>query len=87
MNKLRRKLEKADDENEDSIKTNKTSSDMRKFLNNETSFETNQETLNTRIVFRGIVIKSWTGNDFDTSKDRKRNKIIVKESVLFQTEY
>ena len=30
-----------------------------------------------------IVMKSWIRNDFDTSEDRKQNKIIVKESVLF----
>ena len=45
LRKLRIKLEKSDDANdanEDSIKINKIVSDIRKFLNNETCFETNQ---------------------------------------------
>ena len=39
-----------------------------------------------RNVFRGIVIKIWIGNNFDTSEDRKCNKIIVKELLLFHTD-
>ena len=76
--KLRRTLEKADDANEDAIKVNKIVGDIRKFLNNETSFETNQETLSMRNVLRGKVVKIYTGNDFDASEDRKYNKIIAK---------
>ena len=90
LSKLWRKLEKENDANKDSMKINKIVSDISKLLNNETSFETsfetNQEILGMRNVFRWIVIKSWTGNDFDTSEDRKNNKTIVKESVLFNTE-
>ena len=84
--KLRRTLEKADDANEDAIKINKIVGDIRKFLNNETSFETNQETLSMRNVFRGIVIKSWTGNYFDACEGRKYNNVIAKKSVLFYNE-
>ena len=42
LSKLRLKLEKVDDANEDQIKTKKIVSDTRTFLNNETSFETTQ---------------------------------------------
>ena len=82
-----RKLEKKDDANEDSINTNKIVSDTINFLNNQKIFETSQETLEIRNMFRGIMIKSWTGNNFDANEDRKHNKIIVKESVLFRTEF
>ena len=47
-------------------------------MNNETSFETNQETLSMRNVLRGTVAKIWKGNDFDASEDEKCNKIIAK---------
>ena len=43
--KLRSKLVKTDDANEDSIKINKISSDISKCIKNETFFETNQEML------------------------------------------
>ena len=39
LSKLRRKFEKEDDANEDSMKINKIASDRRKILNNEISFE------------------------------------------------
>lgn len=39
LSKLRRKLEKEDDTNEDFMKINKIVSDMSKLLNNETIFE------------------------------------------------
>ena len=42
LKRLRIKLTKADDENEDLIKINKIVSVISKFLKNETSFETNQ---------------------------------------------
>ena len=83
LTKLRIKLIKADDTNEDLIKVNKIVSDMSEFLKNETSFETNQEAFGMRNVFRGIRMKSWTGNNFETNEDRKHNKIIVKESACF----
>ena len=86
LRKLRSKLEKSDDANEYSIKINKIVIDTSKFLNNDTSFEINQEILGIRNVFRGTLIKIWTGNNFGTSDDRKHNKIIVKESVLFYNE-
>ena len=59
---------------------------MKKFLNNETSFEANQEMMGMRNVLRGIVIKSCTCDDFDASEDRKHNKIIAKKAVLFYNE-
>ena len=83
LSKLRGKLEKLDDAAEDSIKI---VSDTRKFLNNDTRFETNQDTLSMRNVIRRTSIKSWTYNEFDANEDRKCNKIIVKESVTFHTE-
>ena len=33
-------------------------------------------------MFREIELKRWAGNNFETSEDRKRNKIIIKESVM-----
>ena len=58
-------------------------SDIRKNLTNKTIFETNQELLGMRNVIHVIVIKSWIGDNVDTSEDRKQNTIIVNESVLF----
>ena len=40
-----------------------------------------------RNVFRGMIIKSWTGNNFETSEDRKHNKFIAKDSVMFYDEF
>ena len=51
------------------MKINKIVRDISKNLNNETRFETNQETQGIRNVFRRIVIKIWTGNNFETSED------------------
>ena len=87
MRNLRRKLEKVDDANEDSITTDKTLSDIRKFLNNEIRFENNQEILSMRNMFRRTTMKRCTGDDFDASEDRKHNKTIAKESVLFCNEF
>ena len=87
MRKLRIKLERSEDANEDSMTINKIVSEISELLNNETSFETNQESLGLRNAFRRITIKIWTGNNFGTSDDRKYNKIIVKESVLFCNKY
>lgn len=43
--------------------------------------------LGMRNMFRGIVVKSWTGNNFETSADCKHNKMIVKESAKFYNEH
>ena len=51
LNKLGIKLTKVDDANEDLIKINKIVNDIRNFLKNETSFETNQEVLGMRNAF------------------------------------
>ena len=83
LTKSRIKLIKVDDTNEDLLKANKIVSDTSEFLKNETSFETNQEAFGMRNVFRGIRMKSWTGNNFETNEDRKHNIIIVKESACF----
>ena len=37
-------------------------------------------------MFRGTLVKIWTGNNFQTNEDRKHNKIIAKESALFFSE-
>ena len=55
--------------------------DVSRHLKNKTSFEINQEILGMRNLFRGIVVKSWIGNNFETSVDHEHNKSIVKESV------
>ena len=36
-----------------------------------------------RIGFHGMVVKFWIGDDFNNNYDRKCNKVIMKESVLF----
>ena len=69
------------------MKINKIVSDISKNLNNETSFETNQESLGIRSMLRGIAMKIQIGNNFDTSEDRKYKKIIVKESASFVNEF
>ena len=37
-------------------------------------------------LFRGIVVKSWKGNNFENSANYKHKKVIVKESVRFYNE-
>ena len=68
LTKLRFKLIKSNDTKEDLIKINKIVRDISKFIKNETSFETNQEFLGMRNVFRRIIIKICTGNNFETSE-------------------
>ena len=68
LTKLRFKLIKSNDTKEDLIKINKIVRDISKFIKNETSFETNQIFLGMRNVFRRIIIKICTGNNFETSE-------------------
>ena len=87
LTKLKTKLMKGDDENEHSIKINEIVSKIRKFLKNDASFETNQEGMGMTNVLQGARTKSWTGSDFEASEDRKHNKIIIEESVIFHKEH
>ena len=39
-----------------------------------------------RNLFHGMVVKCLIGDDFNNSDDRKCNKVMMKESVLFYSE-
>ena len=43
----------------------------------------NQELIELRKVFHGMVVKFWIGEDFNNKDDRKYNEATVKESALF----
>ena len=48
---LRKKLEKSDSKNADQVKINAIISDIQKFLNKESNYQTNQELVRLRNVF------------------------------------
>ena len=87
LDKLRKEQTRVDASSEDVAKINSLLNDISRYLKNEKSFESNQEMLGMRNMFRGIVVKSWTGNNFETSADCKHNKMIVKESARFYNEH
>ena len=87
LGRLRKKLERTDSKNVDQFKKNAIVSNMQKSLNKESNYLTNQELIGLRNVFLGMVVKYWIGDDFNNNDDRKCNKAIMKESVLFYSEY
>ena len=87
LSRLRRKLEKVDKTNADQMKTNTIISDIRKFLNDESDCQTNQELLGMIIFFRGTASQYCTGVELCNDERRKHNKIKAKESVLFCREW
>ena len=80
---MRKELEKEYDTSEDVVKINSIVNDISVCFKNEIIFETNQEILGLRNVCRGILIKIWIGNNFETTEDHKCNKFILQESVIF----
>ena len=86
LGRLRKKLEKADSKNVDQVETNVIISDIHKFLNKESNYQTNQELIGLMNVFRGIAVQCWIGDNFNNNDDRKHNKVMIKESVLFYSE-
>ena len=76
-------LIKADKANEDGNKIKCIAGDTQKFLNKGITHEMNQELLDMRIFYSGIVVKIWKGNGINESVYFKHNKLTTKESVLF----
>ena len=46
-------------------------------------YETNQYFIGMKNLFRGCVIKSWTGVNFSGNKYRKLNKIVAKHCAEY----
>ena len=87
LGRLRKKLDKTDCKNVDQVKINAIIRDIQKFLNKESNYQKNQELIGLRNVFRGMAVQCWIGPSFNNNNDRKHNKVIVKESVLFYSEF
>ena len=87
VDKLRSEFTKVDVKSKDVDKINRMLNGISQYFGNEESFETNQEILVVHNVFRGIVVKSWEGNDIEVSADYKHNKVVFRESVKLYTEF
>ena len=60
--------------------------DIAGFLQNdveEDDYETSQQCVGMKEIFRGIAVKDWKGADFNCAKYHKLNKIIVCHSVQY----
>ena len=59
--------------------------DILKYLDEdeEGDFETSQEFIGFKYLFRGIVMRDWKGSNLRCRKYRKLNKILVKHCALF----
>jgi len=53
------------------------------YLNRGTVLMTNKELLSFKVLFQGIVVRSWLESDMKNLKDFKYNKVIIKEYVHF----
>ena len=81
-----KKLDKACSKNVDQVKISTIISDIHNFLNTESNYQTNQELIGLRNIVRGTSVQCWIGDNFNNNDDRKFNKVITKESVLFYSE-
>ena len=52
--------------------------DIWRYLVNHDNFETNQQYLGFRALFRGYVVKNWNEIDFSIKRFRKCNKVLIK---------
>lgn len=52
----------------------------------EDEYETNQHYVGMKEVFRGYAISNWTATDFNSTKYRKLNKILVYKCVCYYNE-
>ena len=57
--------------------------DIKKYLKNESNFYDNQEILDCREMFRGIVVKKWVIQSEEEILFDECNKILVKMFVKF----
>ena len=76
LGRLRKKIDKADSKNE--VKINAIISDIHTFLQKESNYQTSQELIGLRNLFRGMAFQFWIGDDFKNNNDRKHNKVITK---------
>ena len=86
LGRLRKKLDKVDSKNVEQDKINTIISDIQKFLDKEPNFQTNQELIGLRNIFRGIAVQLWICDDFNNNDDKKHNKVTIKESMLVYSE-
>ena len=71
LGKLREKLDKEESKNACQLKINAIIVDIQKFLNKESDYQTNQELIGLRNVFRGMAVQFWIGGAFNNNDDRK----------------
>ena len=51
--------------------------DIQKFLQEETDFETNQQYIGMKYLFRGFMIKSQMGANFNMNQYTNYNRILI----------
>ena len=63
--------------------------DIVKYLNDdvEGDYETSQEFIGFKKLFKGMVVRDWKGADMKYYKYRTLNKILVRKCVYFYKEY
>ena len=58
--------------------------DMRKFMREDTDdFETNQQVIGMKHLFRGFSVKAWTGNEFDEERHTNFNRIVNQHCMAY----
>ena len=51
--------------------------DIRMYLTNQNEYESNQQYLECKALFRGYIIIDWFSSDFSTAKYREYNRVLV----------
>ena len=60
--------------------------DIRKYLINRNDYETNQQYIGFKTLFRSYMIKNYQEANFNIMKYRKLNKILIKQCVQYYLE-
>ena len=60
--------------------------DIRKYLIERNDYETNQQYIGFKVLFKGYVIKNWYKANFNATKYAKLNKILIKRCVKYYLE-
>ena len=62
--------------------------DIVNFFDNgdEEEYETSQQYIGMKEIFRGFVVKDWEGSNFNCEKFRELNKVLIVNAVLFYKE-
>ena len=57
--------------------------DIRQFLVNGESFQTNQQYIRYKALFHSFVVQAWNRNNFEGTKYRECNKVLSKKCIEY----